>query len=172
MKVLSFQTHVSNVTRRMTDLLLAAINGRGDPRQVTYGLPAGALHLETARLILAGTPCSPPLFEGQMRSAAALTGADVVLAHHGFCPEVLNPLTFSVLVHLDGEPEMLTGMILYRHPTGEFWLVPGELGPCVALESSGLKLDSEPPYLTFHQRCEGISCAAAAVLQAMKAEAL
>lgn len=168
MNLMSYQSHVSSVTRKMIAFLLSTVNRPGQGDQVTLGLPAGAVHVDEARMIFAGTPCERPLCSNQMRAAASKTGADIVMAHHGFYPEALNPLTFTVLVHVGGEPMMLTELVLYRHSDGGFWLVPAGHGPFVAIEVDGLRLDHEAPFITFHQRCDGVCAAAASVLRFMK----
>src|SRR5690606_14351591 len=123
----------------------------------------GTVHLVERKLIVAGTPCDAPLFQPPMRQAAAATGADVILAHHGLSPEPLNSAEFSVLAHMSGEPFLFEGMALYAHPAGGQWLVPSGDGPFMALEKGGLRLACEPPFLTFHQRCEGIHAASTAL---------
>ncbi|MFN3727364.1 MAG: hypothetical protein ACK4SZ_13805 [Allosphingosinicella sp.] len=132
------------------------------------GLPAGAVHLKDRQLILAGTPCDPPLFQEAMHDAAAATGADVILIHHGLHPEVLNPVRFSVLVHMSREPQLLEDMVLYYHQADGYWLVPTAKGLFIALQEDGLRVDFEPPFITFHERSEGVCHAAAMIVRGMR----
>lgn len=165
MNIKSFETLVSRVTQRMTCFLLDAI-GQQSGAPVGYGLPIGAVHLVDQKLILAGTPCDEPLFRKAMHSAAAATGADVLVVHHGLHPEALNPVRFSALVHISREPYLFENMILYHHPADGYWLVPTAKGPFVTLEEDGLRVDFEPPFVTFHERSEGVCTAAAMIVRA------
>jgi hypothetical protein len=167
MNIQTFQDHVSRHTRRMLGLLLDIVSQEtGSP--APGGLPAGALHLGPAKLIIAGTPCDAPVFHGAMRAAAAATGADVVLVHHGLFPETMSQVTFSVLVHMSGQPYLLENMVLYHHPEDGYWLVPSSLGPYVALEQKGLRVDFQPPFVTFVERMDGVCAAAAKVVRATR----
>ena len=168
MRIRYFEETVSRLTLRMTNFLLDIV-GQHDGARAGFGLPAGAVLLKDRQLILAGTPCDPPLFRDAMSNAAAATGADVVLVHHGLHPEALNPVQFSVLVHMSREPQLFEDMILYFHPADGYWLVPSGKGPFVALEEEGLRVDFEPPFVTFHERCEGICQAAAMIVRATRA---
>lgn len=168
MTVRSFETTVSRLTLRMTNFLLDIV-GQHDGGRAGFGLPAGAVHLRDRQLILAGTPCDPPLFHKAMRNAATATGADVILVHHGLHPEALNPVKFSVLVHMSREPQLFEDMILYFHLADGYWLVPSGKGPFVALEENGLRVDFEPPFVTFHERCEGVCQAASLIVRATRA---
>lgn len=164
MNVKTFEATVSRLTLRMTSLLLDVV-GQHDAAQARFGLPAGAVHLQERQLILAGTPCDPPFFHVAMRNAAAATGADVVVIHHGLHPEALNPVRFSVLVHMSGKPYLFEERILYFHPMDGYWLVPIGKGPFVALEEDGLRVDFEPPFVTFNERCDGVCQAAAEIVR-------
>lgn len=75
MNVNQFTESVSHLTRRIMALLLH-VSGHDEGEKVGGGLPAGALHLGEARLILASTCCIKPLFHDQMLQAAARTGAE------------------------------------------------------------------------------------------------
>lgn len=162
MNVQSFSMHAARMRQRILNVLLETV-GTHDAAQAGWGLPAGGVHLTGRQLILAGTPCSAPLFQPAMRCAAAATGADVVLAHHGLNTEALRPTRFSVLVHMSRKPHLFHEMVLYAGRAHRYWLVPSGNGPFVALEKDGLRVDFEPPFLTFHQRCEGVDAASAAI---------
>lgn len=168
MNVSSFESTVSRLTLRMTNFLLDIV-GQQDGARASFGLPAGAVLLKDRQLILAGTPCDPPLFHDAMRHAAAVTGANVILVHHGLHPEALNPVQFSVLVHMSREAQLLEDMILYCHPADGYWLVPSGKGPFVALEEDGLRVDFEAPFATCCERCEGLCQAAAMIVRATRA---
>lgn len=168
MNVKTFEATVSRLTLRMTNFLLDTF-GQHDGARANYGLPAGAVHLKDRQLIVAATPCDPPLFHDAMRKAAAATGADVIVVHHGLHPEALNPVQFSALVHMSREPYLLEDMILYFHPADGYWLVPSGKGPFIALGEDGLRVDFEPPFITFHERCDGVCKAAAMIVRATRA---
>lgn len=167
MKIRTFQQLVSRLTLRMMSLLLT-IFGQEDGARAGWGLPAGAVHLKNRKLIVACTPCDAPIFHGAMIAAAEASGCDVVLAHHGLYPETLNTVQFSVLVHMSKKPYLLENMVLYFHQADGYWLVPSDKGPFVALEEGGLRVDFEPPFITFHERCEGVCEAAKRIVIATR----
>ena len=159
MQVNQFSEAVSSLTYRMMLLLLHAV-GHASGDKAPGGLPAGSLYLPAARLILASTCCTKPLFEPQMRKAAARTGADVVLMRHGLFPETLNVALFDVIIHVNREPELISDLVLYEHPADGFWLVPSGNGAHIALEQDGLRLADQPPFVTWHERCDAVCRAA------------
>ncbi|MEO1968561.1 MAG: hypothetical protein ABGW87_07615 [Sphingomonadaceae bacterium] len=151
----------------MLELMLSKV-GDHDATQARWGLPVGAVHLPDRNLIVAGTPCDAPLFQQAMVSAAKSSGSDVVMMHHGFCPETLDPVEFSVLVHIDEYPNLFEHLLLYSDLDGNFWLIPSLVGPSIALESDGLRVSSEPPFMTWHQRSDGLCRAAKEVVKASR----
>lgn len=163
MNIKTFQGITSRLSTRMMTLFLHEIFGAADGESVRLGLPAGAVHLKDRKLIVAVTVCDPPLFREAIQSAAASTRSDVLVIHHGFHPETLNNVFISALVHMSGQPYLLEKMVLYFHPADGYWLVPHERGPFIALEEDGLRVDFEPPFLTVHQRGEGV-CEAAKII--------
>lgn len=165
MTIKTFQERVSRISGRMMSLLLCNVFGQEDGQSVTLGLPAGAVHLMGRKLIVAATVCDEPVFRQPIKDAAAKTGSDVLLAHHGFHPETLNHVFFSVLVHIGGEPHHFERMILYFHAVDGYWLVPEGRGPFIALEEDGLRVDHEPPFLTIHQRADGVCAGARIIVQ-------
>lgn len=162
MNVQSFSERAARVRRRILNPLLETL-GTHDAGPAGWGLPAGGVHLTGRRLILAGTPCSAPLFHPAMREAAADASADIVLAHYNLDAEALTPAQFSVLVHMDRRPHLFDDMVLYAGQARSLWLVPSGSGPFVALERDGLRVDCEPPFVTFHERCRGIDAASAII---------
>lgn len=158
-----FKERVSCISGRMMSIFLHDIFGENDGESVRLGLPAGAVHLKDRKLIIAGTVCDPPMFRDVIKQAAISADADVLVAHHGFYPETLNQVFFSLLVHIDGAAYHFERMRLYFHPADGYWLVPDDAGLFVALEEDGLRIDHESPYLTFDQRAEGL-CEAAKVI--------
>ena len=159
MTVNDFAESVSRLTCRMTALLFRIIGGV-EGEKAPGGLPAGALHLPDARLILATTCCSKPLFHEQMRKAALASGADVLLMRHGLHPESLNGTGFDVVLHVNREPVLLTDLILYHHHADGFWLVPKGNGAYIAVGADGLRLADEPPFMTWQERSDGVCKAA------------
>jgi hypothetical protein len=165
MIVNGFAESVSRLTCRMMALLLRIIR-HAEREKAPGSLPAGALHLPDARLIMATTCCSKPLFHEQMRVAASASGADVLLMRHGLHPEGLNGTGFDVLLHVNREAVLLKDLILYHHHIDGFWLVPGGNGPHIALEPDGLRLADEPPFMTWQERSDGICKAARLIARA------
>jgi len=162
-----FQGHISRTSYRMLKLMLDHI-GDDDAIEARWGLPVGAVHLPQRKLILAVTPCGPPLFQEAMTSAAKASRHDVVMMHHGFCPETLDPVEFSALVYIDDELHLFEHLLLFAGLDNSLWLVPSMVGPSIALQSDGLRLSSEPPFMTWHQRGEGLCRAATAVVKASR----
>lgn len=163
MKIQAAQQEWSRTTVRTLSVLLNTL-GQDDAKMVGFGLPANALHLQERNLIVAGTPCDAPMFHDAMRKAADESGAEIVVAHHGLFPEAFNPVTFSVLVHISGRPHLFRDMVLYFHPADGYWLLPYETGPFMALEADGLRVEFEPPFVTFYERCTGVCEAAKRIL--------
>lgn len=167
MSVQFFSERAARARARILNPLLRTL-GTHDAAHAGWGLPAGGVHLTGRRLILAGTPCGAPLFQPAMRCAAVATGADVVLAHNSLDPDALRPARFSVLVHMSRRSDLLDDMVLYADRVHRWWLVPSARGPFVALEKDGLRVDFEPPFVTFHERCQGVDAASAAMAGATR----
>lgn len=159
---------VSRTSAAMMRFLLCNVFKCKNDKPVSHGLPAGAVQLANQNLILGATVCDPPMFRQAIQCAAATTGSDVLIAHHGFHPETLNTVEYSLVVHISGIPMPLERMLLYVHPTDGFWLVPSGLGPFVALGRNGLRLDHEPPFITDAQRVQGLCDAARMIVQTMR----
>jgi len=164
----TFQERVSRTSARMMSLMLNDIFGQEDGSRILLGLPSGAVHLKDRKLIVAATVCDAPMFRDTMTNAAASTGADVMVIHHGFYPETLNPVFVSLLVHIGGKPYLLEKMVFYFHEADGFWLVPYDKGPFIALEETGLRVEAEPPFLTIHQRSEGVCEAAKTIVRSTR----
>lgn len=154
---------VSRVSGRMMSMFLHDVFGDSDVAEVSLGLPAGAARFRDRKLIVAATVCDPPMFRDAMQQASITTGCDVLVSHHGFFPEVLNHVQFGVVSQVDGALCHLDRMLLYVHRADGYWLLPEGSGPYVALEESGLRLDCNPPFLTFDQRADGL-CEAAKMI--------
>lgn len=163
MNIKTFQETVGRLSDRMIGLFLHDILGKEDGEPVLLGLPAGATHLKGQKLIIAATVCDAPMFRDAIEKAAAATGADVLVIHHGFHPETLNNVFVSALVHMSGRPYLLEKMSLYFHPADGYWLVPHGPGPFIAFEQDGLRVSFTGPYMTLYQRAEGM-CEAANII--------
>jgi hypothetical protein len=159
MKIKAFPERVSRTTQKVLSVLLQT-TGQEDARPIREGLPAGAVHLKDRNLIFAGTSCDPPLFLKEARLAAVRNNADVVLCHHGLFPEALNPVSLTVFVRINGVCQRLKNLLLYFHPADGYWLIPAKMGIYVAIEPDGLRVAHDPPFLTWHQRSEGLCNAA------------
>ncbi len=136
--------------------------------RITGGLPAGSMRLTEAGLIIGGTPCTIPLFGAAMAKAALETGCDVLIARHGMHPEVLDPVLWDAVIWSGDHTIAVTDLVLYADPSGSYWLVPGASGPHIRMAPNGLHLEAEPPFMTWHQRCEGVCAAAKRIIAATR----
>lgn len=155
---------VSRISERMMRLLLN-ISGHNAGVAAPGGLPAGSVHVPDARLILASTVCTLPLFQEQMLAAAQATESDVLLMRHGLFPETLEPTMCDLVLYLNGCPAFIRDMLLYHHPVDGFWLVPAGVGPHVAIEHDGLRVAEEPPYYGTQERSDALCRAARLIVQ-------
>lgn len=172
MTITMFQHFMSSLSGRMLTFLLNAIDRTGG-EVGPGGLPAGAVHFPDIRLAIAATCCDVPLFRDRMLAAAARTGSDVLVMRHGLHPESLNPVKFDVIIHVNEEPCLLTDLVLYHDQVDGYWLVPPGNGAHVALDAEGLRLADQPPFITWHQRCDAVRRAASQIDRAARpAEAL
>ena len=135
-------------------------------RDFRRGLPAGSMHLEHARLVMGGTPCTVPMFHGAMERTARDTRCDVLVARHGTHPEVLDPVLWDAVVWSGDTTMLLTDFVLWA---GErYWLVPTGPGPFLRLAPNGVHIEFEPDFLTWHQRCDGVCEAAQRIIRATR----
>lgn len=155
---------VSRISERMMRLLLN-ISGHETGVHAPVGLPLGSVHVPDARLILASTTCTVPLFKNAMLAAAEATQSDVVLMRHGLFPEQLEPTMCDVVLYLNGCPAFVQDMLLYHHPEDGFWLVPAGVGPHVAIERDGLRVAEEAPYYGAQERSDALCRAARLIVQ-------
>lgn len=167
MSVILLESYTSRVTHHMVDLLLDAAGG-GIGIRPPAGLPAGARYREDIGLILAGTCCDAPLYQDTILAVADRAGADVVLAHHGRFPEILNPVQFSIAARVNGKARLLSNMLLYVERSRGTWLIPSASGPFVSLSGAGLHIRFTPPFMTYVQRQDGLCAAAARIVRAMR----
>lgn len=148
---------VLSLPLKMLDGMIVSLSG--------YGLPAGALEIVSANLILAATPCVAPLFRDTMVAACARSRRDVMLVHTGLFPEMIDPVTIDVgLVGPEG-PFVMTDLIFMRGRDERLWLVPQEVGPFIEVRGDGLALETVPPFVTWNERCDGVCRAAAEIVR-------
>lgn len=159
MNIAQFGLTVSILTIRMISFLVNILDA-SRIEKAPGGLPAGAVFIREARLVIATTCCRKPLFHAEMHRAAAATGADVLLMRHGLEVEETAVTTFDVLIHVNGHPCLVTDLVLYDCPVDGHWLVPSGNGAHIALESDGLRLADEAPFITWSQRCDAVCRAA------------
>lgn len=150
---------VSKISERMMRLLLN-ISGHEEGVKAPAGLPVASVHLPAARLIIASTTCTVPLFKKAMLAAAQETQSDVLLMRHGLFPESLESAHCDLALYLNGYPAFIQDMLLYHHPEDGFWLVPGGVGPHVAIEPDGLRVAEEAPYYGWQERSDSLCRAA------------
>ena len=112
------------------------------------GLPAGALYIEPANLILAGTPCADPMFRDDIAGACLRSGCDVMLVRTGLFPETLNPVTVDVAFVRPEGSLVITDLIFMRAKDSRLWLVPQQTGPFFEIRPDGLALQIEPSFVT------------------------
>jgi hypothetical protein len=134
----------------------------------THGMPAGSMHLKGAGLIIGGTPCTVPLFQTAMERTALQTGCDVLIARHGTHPEVLDPVMWDVIIWSGNCVVPVNDLVLYAETDGSYWLVPSTQGPHIQMAPDGLHLLAEPPFISWHERCEGVCEAARRIIAATR----
>ncbi|TFI57508.1 hypothetical protein E2493_14995 [Sphingomonas parva] len=151
---------ISSRTQRVMSFLLQTVGRKGGAKALG-GLPAGAIFLHDARLILASTCCMAPLFRPQMFDAATRTSADVLLMRYDQEMNARTAATFDVLVHVDGNGMLFGDMVLSFDPDDGYWLVPNGTGCSVALGYEGLRLEFDIAHTAWQQRREGVTAAQA-----------
>lgn len=151
-----------NYFRRATERVLAPIKKNLDwatPRPITSGLPAGAVLYEVPNLVIAGTPCSIPMFKKPMATVACCKAVNVIIARHGTYPEVLDPVLWDAMIWTEEGLIEFEDMILFEGRAGDLCLVPGCSGPILHRRSTGVVVDVLPTF-TWEERSEGICRAA------------
>lgn len=150
---------------RVLSLPLQQFDGPPEMLGAGAGLPAGALYIQPANLILAGTPCDTPLFRDIIAGACVRFGADVVLVRTGLFPETLNPVTVDMAFLRPESALVVTNLAFMRAQDGGLWLVPPQSGPSFEIRPDGLAMQIEPPFLTWSERCDGTCRAAAEIVR-------
>ncbi len=135
------------------------------PLPVSSGLPAGAFHVASARLILAATTCDAPMFANTIERVAHARKCDIVLVRTGLHPETLNPFRVDVALQAGNDVLTISGLSFYRDQDLALWLVPDGVGSSLAFEPGGLRLEIEPPYPTWDERGDGLARAAAEIVR-------
>ncbi|HEU4959997.1 MAG TPA: hypothetical protein VFT56_06275 [Sphingomonas sp.] len=147
---------------RLMSLPLAEL---GDPSSVleitSSGLPAHALEIADARLVLAATPCQPPMFTGVAQHAARWLAKDVLMIRAGLHPETLNPVTVDVALCMPSGILSFDEMVFCRHADHSLWLVERAQPPFVRITPRGLLVETVSPWPSVWQIGEA-ACAAAA----------
>jgi hypothetical protein len=149
----------SRTTTAILNLIRAPL-GHPAAEQITMGLPAGSLLLRTPKLAIGGTPCTVPLFRGTMRNVATKLNVDVLVARHGNYPELLDCTLFDVATPSGGDVVCIHDLVLYVDRFDEHWLVPSGAGAFIRIGFDGLHIESEPPFVAWSERCDGV-CAGA-----------
>lgn len=161
------QCRGSATTRAIIDLVAAPL-GKAERRPVTGGLPAGALEFGGARLIVAGTPCTVPLFGDAIQRTARRSGCDVMVARHGTYPELLDPVMWDAAVFSGNHPIPLQDLLLFIDQAEQMWLVPSKIGPFLRVGDNGLNLEMEAPFISWSERCRGVCEAAKRIVGATR----
>lgn len=157
----------SRTTSRLLDFATQSFD-RSTVQYVANGLPAGSMRLLRAGLIVGGTPCMVPLFGAAMERAAVAARCDVLIARHGMHPEALDPVLWDAVIWSGDYATAISNLVLYSDPDGTYWLVPSQIGPHIRMATDGLHLEAEPPFITWHQRCEGVCAAAKRIIAATR----
>lgn len=157
----------SRTTAKLLRFLLGACS-QSPGETISRGLPAGSMDVPGAGLIIGGTPCTVPLFRPAMELVAHTRRCDVMVARHGTCPEVLDPVFFDVAIPTGAHVSLVPDQILYCGRDGSYWLIPSRQGPHIRLTHNGLRLEREPHFLTWDERCDGICAAAKQIIVATK----
>jgi hypothetical protein len=157
---------VPDLATRLLVIPFAALGTEASaPLPVSSGLPSGAFEVASANMILAATMCDEPMFSQTIERVAHARKRDVVLVRTGFHPETLNAVRVDVALHAANDVLTLTGLSFYRDVDLELWLVPEGVGPSLAFEPRGLRLEIEPPYLTWGERGDGLVRAATEIVR-------
>lgn len=104
----------------------------------TCGLPANAVHIPDARLILAATPLDAQLFERNAIRAAMATQYDVLLLGVGLHPEVLNAITVTIVTTEFGIALSELEMVLCRGAGGRLLVARQRGRSAYAITADGL----------------------------------
>lgn len=155
-----FDPPLSPVSDTMLSLMLMLFE-RASTKKVGLGLPQGALLLPEARTIIAATPCSQGAFDGALLTANQKEDADVVLVHHGFFPEILDDVHFSVV-----RGGMLSRHRLFLDRGRRIWLVADQGRVHYLITRDGLLGSFVAPYGTCEDCSTGL-CAAAKLIAAL-----
>jgi hypothetical protein len=157
----------SRTTTAILSLILTRFRN-SNPERVTDGLPAGSLFLPEQQLILAGTPCTVPLFRDAMIRAALKMNADVLVVRHGAYPETLDVTIWDAAIRSGKGLVSLHDLVLYVNRHEEHWFVPPRDGAFVRVAADGLHIEAEPPFLTWHERCDAVCGAAKRIIHATR----
>ena len=146
----------SIVSERMSSLMLC-LTEQARGYTIGHGLPAGALYLPDIHLVIATTPCLPPAFDRAMQFVGLKGGVDVLLAHHGFFPEVLDDVIFSFY---STDKHATTRHRLFIDQKHRTWLVGPHPGRHFLLNRTGLQSSEIPPFASSDERSDGLCRAA------------
>lgn len=151
---------------RVLQMPLVAVGATAEMlRTVTDGLPAGAVEVDAANVVMAATPCEPVVFRDVIVRHAQEQRRDVLLARTGLWPEMLSPVTAEVALTVDRDVVMIADLVFFRHVDGTLWLVPSRNGPFVTISPAGLGLEMTAPFRTWSERSDGVCRAAAEIVR-------
>lgn len=154
---------------RVLQLPLAALTATADElKPVSFGLPAGAVAVATANVVLAATPCEPTLFRDVIERHGREYCRDVMLVRTGLWPETLNAVTVEVALAVDGDALLVTDLAFFRRVDGSLWLIPPRAAPFIAIGPDGLGLEMSAPFSTASERSAGLCRAAAEIVRLVR----
>jgi hypothetical protein len=169
MNAVTLAEGVSQSARRMISFLLSTSHVQGVLPAPT-SLPAGSMYLANTKLIVGATACGRGVYNPAMWNVAMETGADIILAHQTRypAPDVVDRVSFSVLIHIDGVPRLFEQMVLFWAPAVGSWLLPFEAGTYISLDPRGPLTSSRAPYRDWWERDAGVEAAAEKIIQATR----
>ena len=114
----------TTAARIISHVLTEIVDGTSVVPITTNGLPADAVMIPSAGLIVALTPLDPPCFCRSIEKAAAANACQVILLHTGLFPETLDPITVTLVTEEYGIELSESGMILCRMRDGRLLVAP------------------------------------------------
>ena len=155
-----------SVSARVLKMPLAALGDASaksfDP---TGGYLPGAIELDAANLLIVATSLDAPRLLDTIEQVTSKHRRDVMIVRMGAFPEVFSPVTVDVALEAGGDVLVMTDLAFFRHVDRTLWLIPEGHGPCIEIQSRGLRLEMISPFLTSEDRTDGLCRAAAEIVR-------
>lgn len=156
------------VTRLLSLPLTAMQTVAVIPPEPIDHMPPRTLEVPAARLLIAATPHSAPLFADTLEDVSRVHASDILLVRCGYHPETFDAVTIDVALRYGHEALVLRDLFFFRHADRGLWLVPGEREPFIELTPKGLRLEMLPPFLDADDRTDGLCRAAAEIVRLVR----